>query len=105
MVTMTRRAALVLVVIAVQVIVPVIAYFHLPSQYGFQMFSGLGWTHVKVLDVKGRAMPVDVLRHVHNFRDDIDWTQRLPEYLCAHVPGAASVTVERHRGSRTVVCP
>jgi hypothetical protein len=91
-------------VIVSQLLVPAIAYTHLPTQYGFQMFSGLGWTRVTVQDAGGTTLPVQSSRYTANFRDDINWVEHLPEVLCERLPDAATITVARFRHQREHRC-
>lgn len=99
-----KRDCLLWLVVVVQVTVPAVALVNAPAQYGFQMYSGRDWTAIEVLDSHGEKIEVAFETHIAHFRPDIDWTRRLPEYLCEHVPGAAKVTVERLRGSRCLEC-
>jgi hypothetical protein len=77
---------------------------HLPTQYGFQMFSALGWTRVTVRDPNGEVLPVHAQSHTANFRDDINWVEHLPEALCERLPEAATITVARFRQQREHRC-
>lgn len=74
-----------------------------PSKLGFQMFAGKGYVEIVVSDPSGNRLDVDP-ELIPRIRVDTDWTTRLPEYLCAEVPGAAEVTVSQQHGSRTVTC-
>lgn len=100
----TKRDCLLWLVVAVQVAVPVVALVNAPAQYGFQMYSGRDWTGIEVLDADGEKIEVPFETYIAHIRPDIDWTKRLPEYLCEHVPGAAKVKVVRLRGSRCLEC-
>jgi hypothetical protein len=90
--------------IAAQIAVPTTALVMAPHHYGFQMFSGLEWVNVTVHDDTGELIPVEPPAYTARFRGDVDWTQRLPELLCEEVDAAVTVTVERHRGTRSLEC-
>ena len=76
-----------------------------PSQFGFQMFSGAGWTRVLVEDSSGRVQEHEVADYVAKARIDVDWTQRLPERICEVEADAVTVTVQRWRSERSLTCP
>ncbi len=103
--TGVRRSVLLLAALALQILVPLVAYFRPPpAMFGFQMYSGRGSFELRVLDASGQRIKVDVHPLVANFRGEVDWTRRLPEYLCAHVDGAASARVRSHGRVRQVSC-
>lgn len=99
---MNRR--LLIAVAAVQLAVPTVALVRAPSQYGFQMYSGAGWTSVVVERADGTKVYIDPRKYAARYRMDIDWTKRLPEHICARYDGAVSVAVTRRHGSRNVAC-
>ncbi|GAA2096209.1 hypothetical protein GCM10009841_07860 [Microlunatus panaciterrae] len=100
-------AAAVLAVILLQVAVPLIANcLQPPTRFGFQMYSGLGSTEVKIIGRDGESIPFDQQAALPGLlRPEFDWTRDLPEYLCAHVSGAHQVTVVQSTHRRTLTCP
>jgi hypothetical protein len=88
-----------------QVLVPAVALARAPAQFGFQMYSGAGWTTITVVDEAGVSQERELSDFVALDRIDVDWTRLLPEHICAVEATAVAVTVERWRGSRTVRCP
>jgi hypothetical protein len=76
-----------------------------PSQFGFQMYSGAGWTTIEMEDASGRVHDLTVQPYVASPRIDVDWTESLPERICEVESEAVRVTVERWRSSRSVTCP
>ena len=97
----------VVAVIALQVAVPFVALVSgpAPTRFGFQMYSGMGGTTVKVFDRDGRALPADWHDYIASLpRPDLDWKTRLPAHLCVHVPDAASVVVRRSGRESLVRC-
>ena len=101
---LTRKHWVALVV-CLQLAVPTVALLVAPSQFGFQMYSGAGWTHVEMEDSQGRVHDLKVASYVANPRIDIDWTHRLPERICATESDAVIVRVERWRSERSLTCP
>ena len=99
--------AILLAVVVAQFAVPMIALIGStpPTRFGFQMYSGQGWTKVRIFDDSGDPIPFDQRAHVAgDLRPEIDWTQRLPEHLCGSVARAARVVVERPEGRRELRC-
>lgn len=96
----------VLAVIAVQVAVPVVALVgsEAPTRFGFQMYSGLGTATVTITDSQGHEIPFDSGGKLASFRPEIDWTTRLPDYLCEITPGAHRVTVRQSGREGTATC-
>ena len=93
-------------VIALQVAVPLVAFLdEPPTRFGFQMYSGLGSTEVDITARDGRPVPFDHQAALAGLlRPEFDWTQRLPEYVCANVPEAHKVAVRQTSQRRTVIC-
>ena len=91
--------------VGVQVAVPAVALLMAPAQFGFQMYSGAGWTHVEMEDRQGNVRELKVASYVANGRGDLDWTQRLPERICVVESEAVVVRVERWRSERSLTCP
>ena len=91
-------------IVGLQLAVPSVALLMAPSQFGFQMYSGAGWTKVEMEDARGTVRDLTVPSYVAKARIDIDWTQRLPERICEAEPEAVRVTVTRWRAERSVAC-
>ena len=91
--------------VGVQLAVPAVALLMAPAQFGFQMYSGAGWTHVEMEDRQGNLHELKVAPYVAEPRIDIDWTERLPEHVCAMEADAVTVRVERWRSQRSLTCP
>ena len=91
--------------ILLQLSIPLFALANAPSQFGFQMYSGAGWTEVTVDHEDGSTRRPSVSDYVALNRIDVDWTQLLPEHICRVEPTAVAVTVERWRSSRRLQCP
>ena len=92
-------------IVGLQLAVPTVALLMAPSQFGFQMYSGAGWTKVQMEDARGTVRDLTVPSYVAKARIDVDWTQRLPERICEMEPDAVRVTVERWRTQRSLTCP
>ncbi len=99
-----RRRLTIAGVVALQLAIPVVALATAPSQFGFQMFSGAGWTEVVVEDSDGQVHDHEVAEYVAKARIDVDWTQRLPERICEVEADAVRVTVRRWRSERSLTC-
>lgn len=103
---MTVGRGMVIAVVAAQFCVPLVALVvgDRPTRLGFQMYSGLSELDITVEDGRGQELDVDLFDHVvATPREEIDWTQRLPQALCEE-PRAARVTVTQRDASRTVEC-
>jgi hypothetical protein len=99
-----RRRHWVAAAVVAQLLVPAVALANAPAQFGFQMYSGAGWTRLTVVDDTGAMQVHRLSDYVALDRIDVDWTRRLPEHICGIEPTAVTVTVERWRSSRTVRC-
>lgn len=99
------RSAL-LTVVALQVLVPTVAILgEPPTRFGFQMFSALGQVDIEMWDEAGNELgPVPDGLIAGRLRPDLPWASGLPEYLCAHVDAAATVTVSDSSNSATATC-
>jgi hypothetical protein len=100
------RAVAVLLVLFLQFAVPLVALVlpDKPNRLGWQMYSGVYAGDVVVTD--GRGAPLDVRWSevvARSLRPELDWTQRLPEHLCAHFD-EPTITVTVGERSRTVTC-
>jgi hypothetical protein len=93
-----------LAVIALQVAVPLIGLLDPPTRFSFQMYSGRGQVDVVILDRNGDHLPFDAGTTIAGFRPELDWTGRLPAYLCREVPGARTVTVRQNDDEVTETC-
>jgi hypothetical protein len=93
-------------VIALQVVVPAVALTNgVPSRFGFQMYSGQGAVTVEAVDARGDEVPVDLDEIVPGLlRPEFDWTNALPEAVCAAEPSADRVTVRQPDHERSVRC-
>lgn len=92
-------------VVALQFLVPLVALtMERPVRFGFQMFSGFGAVRLLVTDQAGVRREVAMEDVTVSYRAEIDWLQRMPEYLCHIEPDAVSATVEQHGRTRTVSC-
>lgn len=100
------RGRLVMVAIVLQLVVPAIAFAREPpSRFGFQMYSGVGGAEVEARDAAGRSIEIDLSYLLAgSMRPELDWTVRLPEYVCVNVPAAATVTVRQSSRRRTLTC-
>jgi hypothetical protein len=94
----------VIAAVLAQVVVPLVALANSPSQFGFQMYSGAGWTEIRVEHSDGSVRHHQLSDYAALDRMDVDWTRRLPEHVCRVDTTAITVTVERWRGVRTVRC-
>jgi hypothetical protein len=92
-------------IVGLQLAVPAAALVVAPSQFGFQMYSGAGWTRIQMEDADGQVHDLAVATYVAKPRIDIDWTARLPERICEVETDAVKVTVERWRSRRSLTCP
>ena len=75
-----------------------------PSRLGWQMYSGLGEEPVRVTGARGQPVEIpwsEILPKPR--RPEIDWTNRLPEYLCTILDEPLITVTVGHR-SRTVSC-
>jgi hypothetical protein len=93
--------------VAVQLTIPAAAFAQgVPSRFGFQMFSGHEEAlAVRVLDRAGQELVIDLDDYVASGRAEIDWSGRLPDFICDHNAQAGLVTVTSGDKSRTVSCP
>jgi hypothetical protein len=101
------RSRALLAVIALQIAVPLVALVGSdpPTRFGFQMYSGLGGVDVQIRDRDGEPMAFDLHATLADLaRPELDWTTRLPAYLCTRVPGAATVTVRQGDEESTATC-
>ncbi|WP_232499652.1 hypothetical protein [Agromyces humatus] len=98
--------AAVLVVIALQIAIPLVALLQPPPQkFGFQMYSGLGAVTATVIDVDGREHTVTEFDQLMGkYRPDIDWLPLLPEALCESFIDAVDVRVEQSGRVRSIEC-
>jgi hypothetical protein len=96
----------VVLAIAVQVLVPLVALFSpdLPNRGGFQMYSALGTVRMTVLDDDGHRLRVDPDLFAGIVRPELSWLDALPDYLCKHVPDAATVEVSQNGDTRRATC-
>jgi hypothetical protein len=99
-----RRRPWIAAAVGVQLAIPAVALVLAPSQFGFQMYSGAGWTEIQMEDTDGRVHDLTVPPYVAEPRIDVDWTERLPERICEVETQAVRVTVERWRTRRSVAC-
>ncbi len=76
--------------VGLQLAVPAVALVVAPSQFGFQMYSGAGWTRSR-WRTTGRVHDLKVTPYVAKPRIDIDWTERLPERICEVETDAVTV--------------
>ena len=94
-----------LAVIALQLAVPVVALLNdPPGRFGFQMYSGLGGVQATVVNAAGHTRSVDLEQVAAEPRPELDWTARLPEYLCSTVDDARMVHVHQSSSSRSLRC-
>jgi hypothetical protein len=100
------KRRLLVAAVVVQIAVPAMALMKSPpTRFGFQMYSGQGWTSVEVIGSSGDAIDVDIESYVAGaLRPELDWTRNLPEVLCSSVRGAAWVTVTQLDRSRSLAC-
>lgn len=94
-------------VVALQLAVPAVALaLDAPTRFGFQMYSGQGDNlTVSAVNRHGHIRRVDLSTVAANPRPELDWTQHLPEYLCATGAGYRSVTVSSDHARRELTCP
>lgn len=93
-------------VIGVQVAVPAIALLdEPPTRFGFQMYSAQGGVKVESVDAEGQSIEVNLDSVIAgSLRPEFDWTQGLPERICALTPGAVQATVEQPERTRVLRC-
>lgn len=93
--------------VAVQVLVPTVALLGTepPTRFGFQMYSGIGGISADVRDSAGDelGLPEDIVVD-DLYRNDLPWTDFLPEQVCREAPDAATVTITHDERTRTVRC-
>ena len=95
----------VVLVIALQIAVPTIAYFLPPPQrLGFQMYAARGGVEVVVIDRDGSSRQFDAKPLVGQFRFEIDWRESLPERVCSIVDDAVEVRITQFGHDRMVDC-
>lgn len=99
------RTHWVAVIVLLQLAVPAVALAMAPSRFGFQMYSGAGWTHIDMEDEAGESHELQLSTYAANPRMEVDWTTLLPEHICRQEPDAVRVTVKRWRSQRTIECP
>jgi len=69
------------------------------------MYSAMGWTSVEIVDGDGAAIAFDQEKAVAGLlRAELNWTLRLPTYLCTTIPNAVTVTVRQPSIARTMTC-
>ncbi|MBA3233141.1 MAG: hypothetical protein H0T17_04205 [Propionibacteriales bacterium] len=90
-------------VVVAQFLVPAIAIRDPPTRFGFQMYSGLGNVTVTVVDPTGGTREIEPSRYAIDQRAELDWTRRLPEFVCAHLD-VVSVTVAQGDNRRSLTC-
>ena len=95
-----------LVVIALQVAIPLVALMQPPPQkLGFQMYSGLGAVTATVIDANGTEQTLTEFGDiVAKYRPDTDWLPLLPEAICETYPDAGGVRVEQSGRTRSIEC-
>lgn len=95
----------VLVALALQVLVPLIATLvsPIPSRFGFHMYSREEHVSIDIRDTAGTPIEFDDSL-VAKLRPELRWTDDLPEFLCSRVPRAAEVTVSVPGDTRSVLC-
>lgn len=103
---MSRASRLVAAVVVLQVLIPTVALVmpDKPSRLGWQMYSGLGEEPVRVTGARGQPVEIpwsEILPKPR--RPEIDWINRLPEYLCTILDEPLITVTVGHR-SRTVSC-
>ena len=98
--------ALVAGVIALQFLVPIVALiWNPPNRFGFQMYSAAGSLGVVVVDASGETIDVNVREYLPiGLRNDLDYSDRLPPFLCQEVPGADAVLLTRRGETQSVPC-
>lgn len=95
-VTHPRRGNLIILLIALQVLVPLGATLHqVPSKLGFHMYTGFEFWQLTVKDADGDILDVDRSKWIAVPREDLDWSPRIAPVICAEVPDAAVVTVRQ----------
>ena len=96
----------VLVVIALQIAIPLVALLQPPPQkFGFQMYSGLGAVTATIIDEDGAEQTITEFDQlVGKYRPDTDWLPLLPEALCESNGDAVEVRVEQSGRVRSVEC-
>lgn len=101
-----RGGLLVLGVVAVQFAIPAIALLaEPPTRFGFQMYSGLGGVQASTIDESGGSSQVDMDEIVAEFRPELDWSTRLPQYICETSPRVTEIVVVRKPAeARRVSC-
>lgn len=100
------KTTAVVVVIAAQVTVPLVALVDVPpTPFGFQMYSAQGYVMLDVMDSQHNPVDIDVEDlTAGTLRPTLNWTGALPEHVCDQMPTAAQVTVEQREWSRTIQC-
>ncbi len=97
-----------LLVIMLQALVPILAFFGTPPvRFGFQMFAGYE-THdsLVVRDSQGDEISVGGEFWSPSLRPELDWSERYPAHACSHVPGAHDVVVSQYgTGQEVLPCP
>jgi len=100
-----RLVVAIAVVIALQIIVPTIAFIPAPPQrFSFQMYSARGGIEVTVIDDQGVERAFDAEPLVGQLRPEIDWSRTLPEQVCATEEGLAAVKITQFEMVRIVEC-
>ena len=96
----------VLVVIALQIAIPLVALLQPPPQkLGFQMYSGLGAVTATVINEDGAVETVTEFGDiVAKYRPDTDWLPLLPEALCESDGDTVEVRVEQSGRIRSIEC-
>jgi hypothetical protein len=93
-------------VFVAQFCVPAVALsLEAPTRFGFQMYSGMGSSgEVRIVTDDGTHLQQDVSELVAHARPEIDWTQRLPEHLCARHSNYRLVSVIQDDKRRRLSC-
>ncbi len=93
-----------MLVVLLRVAVPAIALFgEPPTRFGFQMYSAQGAVSVEAFNINGNEIVVDLSRALPGaIRLGLDWTEILPEDVCAVEVEAVRVTVRQSGKERKV---
>lgn len=101
----TRLVALAFsAIIAFQVIIPLgaLVFGEKPARFGWQMYSaGVSVPVVEVVMADGDVRRIDLTEVAADVRQDVDYREHLPAFLCETVPAATQVLLD---GSVALVC-